>query len=221
VSQARTARSEPFRVTPSPRSNEQGISGCAFSCSTRKPQIRLTSSPCRTPPGQKTAHPPGSSRDPHNTPVSTSSLSVSTRQQRFTYVRLPDPHLTPHGRLFLIAHHNRLQPTQHEAVWSYEDRPEARPFSRDELQRFFNYADDQVERAQRAGRKGALAAYRDATLFKVIYGWGLRRTEASKLDLVDFGRNPKAPQLGRFGMLIVRYGKAKKGQPPRAATCCR
>lgn len=98
---------------------------------------------------------------------------------------------------------------------SYEGRPEARPFSRDELQRFFDYADDQVDRAQRAGRKGALAAYRDATLFKVIYGWGLRRTEASKLDLVDFGRNPKAPQLGRFGMLNVRYGKAKKGQPPR------
>lgn len=37
----------------------------------------------------------------------------------------------------------------------------------------------------------------------------------SKLDLVDFGRNPKAPQFGRFGMLNVRYGKAKKGQPPR------
>jgi len=64
-------------------------------------------------------------------------------------------------------------------------------------------------------RKGALAAYRDATLFKVIYGWGLRRTETAKLDLVDFGRNPAAPQFGRYGMLNVRYGKAKKGQPPR------
>jgi hypothetical protein len=46
-------------------------------------------------------------------------------------------------------------------------------------------------------------------------GEGLRRTEAAKLDVVDFGRNPKAPQFGRFGMLNVRYGKAKKGQPPR------
>jgi len=61
-------------------------------------------------------------------------------------------------------------------------------------------------------RKGALAAYRDATLFKVIYGWGLRRTETSKLDVVDFGRNPAAPEFGRYGMLNVRYGKAKKGQ---------
>jgi len=32
---------------------------------------------------------------------------------------------------------------------------------------------DQVERAVRSKRKGAVAAYRDATLFKVIYGWGL------------------------------------------------
>jgi integrase len=97
----------------------------------------------------------------------------------------------------------------------YEGRPEARPFTREELQLFFDYADEQVERAVRSKRKGALAAYRDATLFKVIYGWGLRRTEAAQLDVVDFGRNPHAPQFGRFGMLNVRYGKAKKGQPPR------
>ena len=67
----------------------------------------------------------------------------------------------------------------------------------------------------RARRKGALAAYRDATLFKVIYGWGLRRTETSKLDVADWGRNPAAPEFGRYGMLHVRYGKAKRGQPPR------
>jgi integrase/recombinase XerC len=97
----------------------------------------------------------------------------------------------------------------------YEGRPEARPFTREELQRFFDYADDQVERITRAGRKGALAAYRDATLFKVIYGWGLRRREAAFLDLADFGRNAAAPEFGRYGTLNVRYGKAKRGQPPR------
>jgi site-specific recombinase XerD len=97
----------------------------------------------------------------------------------------------------------------------YEGRPEARPFTRGELQRFLDYADDQVERAVKAKRKGALAAYRDATLFKVIYGWGLRRTETSKLDLADWGRNPAAPEFGRYGMLHVRYGKAVRGQPPR------
>jgi site-specific recombinase XerD len=97
----------------------------------------------------------------------------------------------------------------------YEGSPEARPFTREEIQRFLDYADDQVERAVRVKRKGALAAYRDATLFKVLYAWGLRRTEAAKLDLVDFGRNAAAPQFGQFGTLNVRYGKAKRGQPPR------
>ncbi|GLY92524.1 tyrosine-type recombinase/integrase [Actinoallomurus iriomotensis] len=97
----------------------------------------------------------------------------------------------------------------------YEGNPEARPFTRQELQQFLDYADEQVDRAVRAKRKGALAAYRDATLFKVMYGWGLRRTETSKLDLVDWGRNPAAPEFGRYGMLNVRYGKAKRGQPPR------
>lgn len=97
----------------------------------------------------------------------------------------------------------------------YEGNPEARPLSRMEMQRFLDYADDQVERAARSHRKGALAAYRDATLFKVIYGWGLRRTETSKLDLSDWGRNPAAPEFGRYGMLHVRYGKAVRGQPPR------
>lgn len=98
---------------------------------------------------------------------------------------------------------------------AYEGNPEARAFTREELQRFIDYADDQVERAVRAKRKGALTAYRDATLFKVIYGWGLRRTEAARLDIADWGRNPAAPQFGRFGTLHVRYGKAKRGQPPR------
>lgn len=97
----------------------------------------------------------------------------------------------------------------------YEGSPEARPFTREELQRFFDYADGQVDRAARSGRKGALAAYRDATLFKVVYGWGLRRNEAARLDVADFGRNPAAPEFGRYGTLNVRYGKAKRGQPPR------
>jgi site-specific recombinase XerD len=51
--------------------------------------------------------------------------------------------------------------------------------------------------------------------FTLMHSCGLRRTETSKLDLADWGRNPSAPEFGRYGMLNVRYGKAKKGQPPR------
>ena len=35
------------------------------------------------------------------------------------------------------------------------------------------------------------------------------------LDVADFTTNPAVPQLGRFGTLAVRYGKAMRGSPPR------
>ncbi|HVF13500.1 MAG TPA: tyrosine-type recombinase/integrase [Acidimicrobiales bacterium] len=102
----------------------------------------------------------------------------------------------------------------------YEGRPGNRPFSRPELQRFFDYADDQVGWARELGRKGWIAAFRDATLFKVAYAWGLRRQEVARLDLVDFGPNAAAPELGGYGMLCVRWGKATKGGPPRRRNVC-
>lgn len=100
----------------------------------------------------------------------------------------------------------------------YEGDPDRRPMTREELQRLFDYADDRVEQAIRLGRKGALSAYRDATVFKVIYGWGLRCTETSKLDVTDWYRSPEAPELGKFGKLEVRWGKASKGSPPKRRT---
>lgn len=100
-------------------------------------------------------------------------------------------------------------------VSPHEGRPGVRPFTRKELQLFFDHADAQVERAQRLGRKGWIAAFRDATLFKTIYAYGLRRREAAMLDITDFHINPKAPQFGAYGICSVRYGKALKGSPPR------
>ncbi len=35
------------------------------------------------------------------------------------------------------------------------------------------------------------------------------------LDIGDFSTNAAAPELGRFGILRVRYGKAMRGGPPR------
>lgn len=90
--------------------------------------------------------------------------------------------------------------------------------TRQEIQALCDYADEQVDRALARGRKGALAAYRDATVFKVLYGWGLRCNEASKLDVTDFYRNPKAPELGKFGALEVRWGKSSRGSGPKRRT---
>lgn len=103
-------------------------------------------------------------------------------------------------------------------VVEHEGRPGRRPLTREECQAIFDVADDRVAEITRSGRKGWLAAFRDATLFKVIYGWGLRRREAAMLDVGDFTTNPAAPELGRLGACQVRYGKAMKGSPPRRRT---
>jgi site-specific recombinase XerD len=96
-----------------------------------------------------------------------------------------------------------------------EADPAKRAFTLDELQALFDHADDQVERLRAAGRKGWLTAFRDATLFKVAYGYGLRRREVQMLDVVDFGPNPKAAEFGEYGVCRVRFGKARKGSPPK------
>jgi len=100
----------------------------------------------------------------------------------------------------------------------YEGRPGNRPLSREELQAFFDYCDSRVAAVHSNGRKGWLAAYRDAVLFKLIYAWGLRRREAAMLEIVDWSGNSAAEEFGRYGALSVRYGKAMKGSPPRRRT---
>jgi integrase/recombinase XerC len=100
-------------------------------------------------------------------------------------------------------------------VADYEGGPARRSFTREELQAFFDHADERVATARAHGRKGGLAAWRDTAMFKVTYAWGLRRREAAMLDTTDFSTNPAAPELGRFGMVSVRWGKAMRGSPPR------
>jgi integrase/recombinase XerC len=54
-------------------------------------------------------------------------------------------------------------------VQDAERDPRKRAFTRDELQAFFDHAEDQVGRIRAAGRKGWLPAFRDAALSKVAY----------------------------------------------------
>ena len=104
-------------------------------------------------------------------------------------------------------------------VGDYEGRPTNRPLSRPELQTLFDAADDRAERIRRQGRKGWTAAFRDATILKVAYAWGLRRREVSRLELNDWGRNPRAPEFRDVGALQIRWAKAVPGGPPRRRTC--
>lgn len=100
-------------------------------------------------------------------------------------------------------------------VADYEGRPGRRALTRGELQALFDAADDAVAASVAAGRKGHLAAFRDATLFKVCYAFGLRRREVAMLDVADFAANPSAPEMGRLGVCQVRFGKAMRGSPPK------
>ena len=100
----------------------------------------------------------------------------------------------------------------------YEGKPERRPMTHDELQTFFDHADSRVQVIVDAGRKGAMAALRDAQMFKTAYAFGLRRRELVLLDLADLRPNPHMKGWGRYGSLHVHYGKSVRGGPPRRRT---
>ncbi|MEV4888032.1 hypothetical protein AB0K48_01395 [Nonomuraea sp. NPDC055795] len=93
-----------------------------------------------------------------------------------------------------------------------------RAFTKAELHAFFAHCDDEVARIRAFGRKGWLPAFHDAALFKTTYAFGLRRNETRMLDAADFGRNPHGTEFGEYGRCQVRYGKAKKGSPPKRRT---
>jgi site-specific recombinase XerD len=55
-------------------------------------------------------------------------------------------------------------------------------------------------------------------VLRVAYAWGLRRREVSRLEVHDWGRNPRAAEFGELGALSVRWAKALAGGPPRRRT---
>lgn len=123
------------------------------------------------------------------------------------------------GRLFgcsmsqVITDLNKARHTQ-EATMG----PEKRAFGLEELQRFFDFADDEVQRIVTSKVKGGLAAWRDVTALKACYGWGLRHDELRRLEVSDFSPSAKAPYFGDYGLLRVRHGKANKGAPKKQRT---
>jgi integrase/recombinase XerC len=103
-------------------------------------------------------------------------------------------------------------------VADYEGQPGRRPLTYDEVQALFDALDGKVDSARASGRKGVLTALRDAALLKTVYAFGLRRNEARMLDLADLRRAQKSPQYRQYGGLLVRYGKASRGSPPKRRT---
>lgn len=77
-----------------------------------------------------------------------------------------------------------------------EARPLKRLLSQRKVQDLFDLADLEVARSLESGRKGALAAWRDAIAFKTAYGWDLRSNELRQLQAPDLSHNGQAPYLG-------------------------
>jgi site-specific recombinase XerD len=103
-------------------------------------------------------------------------------------------------------------------VTEFEGQPHRRPLTYDEVQALFDAADGRVEEIRSRGRKGALAAQRDAALLKTVYAFGLRRREAWGPDLADMRHNPQVRQLAQYGAVFVRWGKSSNGSPPKRRT---
>ncbi len=96
-----------------------------------------------------------------------------------------------------------------------EARPSRRPLTKVECQALFDAADERAVSVRQKNVKGFAPAFRDATMLKVAYAFGLRRQELLMLERCDFGPNPKAPEFGSFGVLHVRFGKSANGSGPR------
>ncbi len=101
----------------------------------------------------------------------------------------------------------RMEPITH--VNEYEGRPDDAADLRGSPGAF-DAADGRAEQIRARGRKGALAALRDAALLKTVYGYGLRRQEVVGLDLADLQRRPR---LASAGSVRCSSGSASR---PRA-----
>ena len=154
-------------------------------------------------------------------------LALSTHRQNHDSIRLFCEYLTDSAYDWVALCEESFDaiPSQICLPWNtvrhgseYEGQPGRRPLTYEEVERFFEVADSRVERLVSAGKKGALAALRDAQLFKTVYAFGLRRAEVRGLDLVDLHFNAQAPQWGHYAALHVRHAKASNGGARRRRT---
>lgn len=102
--------------------------------------------------------------------------------------------------------------------FEFEGQARRRPFTYDEVEALFDTADARVESLVSSKKKGALGALRDAQLLKTVYAFGLRRTEAAKLEVADLHYNAHMREWGQYAALHVRWAKAGKGGGPRRRT---
>jgi integrase/recombinase XerC len=91
--------------------------------------------------------------------------------------------------------------------------------TRDELQALFDQCDRRLAGRWALRRKGSPAALRDGAMFKVCYGWGLRRTELVGLDVCDLSSTRSSRGLVAAGSFVSVMGRARGGALRNAGMC--
>ena len=101
-------------------------------------------------------------------------------------------------------------------VQQAEGDPVKRAFTVDELQAFFDHADEQVRRVRGRGPQGLAAGVPGrGRCSRSPTGSGCAAPRPQMLDLADLGTNPHAAEFGDYGLCRVRFGKAGRGSPPK------
>jgi integrase/recombinase XerC len=101
----------------------------------------------------------------------------------------------------------------------FEGDPRRRPLTVDELDAFFAACDERVTRAGASGRKGTLQAWRDQAMFKIAFGWGLRRRELAMLDVCDFGPTRDCPSSAATRRCTCATASPSAAAARNAARC--
>lgn len=81
----------------------------------------------------------------------------------------------------------------------YEGRPGRRPFTYEELQHLFDFLDTRVETVCRSGRKGALAALRDAQMVRPVMPLGCGAGSCASWTWLTCGRTGRCRSGARSG----------------------
>ena len=115
------------------------------------------------------------------------------------------------SRIELVAH------ADNSIIHVTEDETAGRrpPLSHDEIETFFRTLDTAIELAELERPRAVRGLQRDYAVIYTGYIYGLRASELSALVPDDWRRSPEVPEMGRFGLLHVRYGKGANGSGKR------
>lgn len=117
-------------------------------------------------------------------------------------------------RMALFAHRGN------SLVHKLKDETEGRrrPMSYEEVDRFFEALDREIEHAEIHQPRRLRDLQRDKALFFFMYVQGVRVDEVSECQIGDWSKSHTLPEAGKYARFRVRQGKGTKGSGKRSRT---